>query len=211
MASLGAIYFHTWILASFLVFYDTAVGLIWACGHNGATEALATRGCVLAVTWLGTGSCFWAATSVLFYSLIPCPSLMPSTSTLSRALGGASRQSSESVFPTDKILPLSVLLSVFKWQKPPALQISAIGARQLGLTSAWPLLAWTDQNCSFPSKEYQKKVGLCSTKSQMCRSDSSRVAVVWTREVVDDIKHLPTVPNLISGGAGRMRVAICIR
>lgn len=60
----------------------------------------------------------------------------------------------------------------------------------------------------------QKSIGKGGTLQQwcwLCCSDSRRVTVVWTQEVVDDIEHLLTMPNLISGDADRMRVAICIR
>lgn len=54
--------------------------------------------------------------------------------------------------------PLYVLLSVFKWQKPPALQISVIAARQLGLTSAWPSSIDPNQpKRLIPAKEYRKR------------------------------------------------------
>lgn len=125
--SLGAtaVYFYTFSLASFYVFYDTPVALVWArrstqWGNLSGAPLRLRSGCDL------IGNRIPLLSRYLSF-------VLPSDSR-SRADAihlGVKPSSRRSLSPVERERlshrqnpPFSVLLSVFKWQNPPALQIS---------------------------------------------------------------------------------------
>lgn len=187
----------------FYVFYDASVALVWArvsaqWGNLSGAPLRLRSGCDL------IGNRIPLLSRYLSFVL---PSDSRSRADAIHLGVKPSSRRSLSPFERERLShrqnpPFSVLLSVFKWQNPPALEISS-DCRRTAVTG----LRLTELCEPEPTKtahSHRKNIENCVTlrrQSRLCCSDERRAAVVEAREVVGDIKHLPTVPNLISGVA----------